>query len=235
MTSYVKPHRTRASDLNPAWHVIDAQGKTLGRLSSEIAVLLQGKHKPNYVPYLNTGDFVVVINAEKFHVTGKKLDQKIYYRHSGYHGGLKEQTLSVLLQKAPTRAIKKAVKGMLPKNTLGRHMLSRLKLYAGDAHPHAAQVNARPKAAKAEDAQKTRSKATNAKAEEKTGAIDAEAEAIKAPAATVGSPKAANTPATEEKVKSKKVRSPRGSRTASKTGNTEADETPAELPETEEA
>ena len=150
MADLTKPHQTRASDLSPAWHVIDAQGKTLGRLSSEIAVLLQGKHKPSFVNYLNTGDFVVVVNAEKVHVTGKKLDQKIYYRHSGYPGGLKQQTLSELLQKAPTRVIRKAVKGMLPKNTLGRRMLSRLKLYAGDSHPHAAQVNARPKVARVE-------------------------------------------------------------------------------------
>ena len=145
MATQTKPHRTRASELEPAWHVLDAEGKTLGRLSSEVAVLLQGKHKPTYVPYLNTGDFVIVINAEKIRVTGSKLDQKVYYRHSGYHGGLKEETLSHLLDRAPTRALKHAVKGMLPKNIMGRRMLSRLKLYAGDSHPHAAQVNARPK------------------------------------------------------------------------------------------
>jgi large subunit ribosomal protein L13 len=132
--------------LKPAWHVIDAQGKTLGRLSSEIALLLQGKHKPTYVSYLNSGDFVVVVNAEKFKVTGKKLEQKIYYSHSGYHGGLKEVKLSVLLKKKPTRALRHAIKGMLPKSTLGRRMLSRLKLYAGETHPHAAQVNAGRKA-----------------------------------------------------------------------------------------
>ena len=150
MATYTRPHRTRASDLRPDWHVIDAQGKTLGRLSSEIAVLLQGKHKPTFVSYMNTGDFVIVVNAEKVRVTGNKLEQKVYYRHSGYHGGLKEQTLSELLQRTPTRVIRKAVKGMLPKNTVGRRMLSRLKLYTGDSHPHAAQVNARPKAAEAE-------------------------------------------------------------------------------------
>lgn len=150
MTMYVSPQRTRASDLKPAWHVIDAEGKTLGRLSSEIAVILQGKHKPSYVPYLNTGDYVIVVNTAKIRVTGKKLDQKVYYHHSGYHGGLKEQTLSVLLSKAPSRAIKHSVKGMLPKNTLGRHMLSRLKLYADESHPHAAQVNARRESLKVE-------------------------------------------------------------------------------------
>ena len=145
MATYTRPHRTRASDLEPEWHVLDAEGKTLGRLSTEVAVLLQGKHRPTYVPYLNTGDFVVVVNAEKIRVTGNKLKQKIYYRHSGYHGGLKEETLGDLLERAPTRALKRAVKGMLPKNTVGRRMLSRLKLYTGDSHPHAAQLNARPK------------------------------------------------------------------------------------------
>ena len=141
MQSLTKPPRIRASDLQPAWHVIDAREQTLGRLSSEIAVLLQGKHKPTYVPNLNSGDFVVVINAEKIRVTGKKLDDKRYYRHSGYHGGLKERTLAQLLAKSPTQAIRLAVKGMLPKTNLGRRMLSRLKAYAGDSHPHAAQVN----------------------------------------------------------------------------------------------
>ncbi len=140
MTASTKPYQPRASDLNPEWHVIDAEDKTLGRLASEIAVLLQGKHRPMYVPYLNTGDYVVVINAEKIRVTGKKLDQKVYYRHSGYPGGLKEITLSRLLDKTPTKALHHAVKGMLPKNIIGRRMLSRLKLYAGDSHPHDAQI-----------------------------------------------------------------------------------------------
>ena len=142
MATSTKPYRTRASELKPDWHVIDAEGRTLGRLCTEIAVLLQGKHKPIYVPYLNTGDFVIVVNAEKIHVTGKKLEKKIYYRHSGYHGGLKEETLAKVLAKTPTRVIQRAVKGMLPKNSLGRHMLSRLKVYAGGEHPHEAQVNA---------------------------------------------------------------------------------------------
>ena len=148
MTTFTKPLRIRAGDLKPEWHVVDADGKTLGRLSSEIAVLLQGKHKPMYVPNLNTGDFVVVVNAEKVHVTGKKLDQKRYYRHSGYHGGLTERTLSEVLKKTPTHAIKHAVKGMLPKNKVGRRMLSRLKLYAGASHPHEAQIRAGARAAK---------------------------------------------------------------------------------------
>ena len=153
-------HRTRASDLKPVWHVKDAEGQTLGRLCSEIAVLLQGKHRPIWVSYLNTGDYVVVINAEKVRVTGNKLQQKKYYRHSGYHGGLTERTLSQMLEKTPTRVIKQAVKGMLPKNTVGRRMLSRLKLYAGSKHPHEAQVRAGEKAqaqevASAENSQET--------------------------------------------------------------------------------
>ncbi len=142
----IKPYRTRGSELRPAWHVMDADGKTLGRLSTEIATLLQGKHKPIYVRHLNTGDYVVVVNAEKVRVTGKKLDQKVYYRHSGYPGGLKEETLRRILDRTPTRAIRHAVKGMLPKNTVGRNMLSRLKLYVGDAHPHEAQVRGAQKA-----------------------------------------------------------------------------------------
>ena len=153
MTTSAKPYRTRASDLNPVWHVIDADGKTLGRLSSEIAVLLQGKHKPMYVPYLNTGDYVVVINAEKVRVTGKKLEQKMYYRHSGYPGGLKAQTLSSLMDKWPTRVITHAVKGMLPKSAMGRRMLGCLKVYAGDAHPHQAQVIGSERAKTAEAAE----------------------------------------------------------------------------------
>ena len=150
MATSIKPYRTRASELKPDWHVIDAEGRTLGRLCTEIAVLLQGKHKPIYVPYLNTGDYVIVVNAEKIHVTGNKLEQKIYYRHSGYHGGLKEETLAKVLAKTPTRVIKSAVKGMLPKNTVGRYMLSLLKVYAGGEHPHQAQVKGGERASVAE-------------------------------------------------------------------------------------
>ena len=136
-------NRTRASDLEPAWHVRDAEGQTLGRLASEIAVLLQGKHRPTWVSHMNTGDYVVVVNAEKVRTTGKKLEQKRYYRHSGYHGGLKERTLAQMLEKTPTRVIRQAVKGMLPKNIVGRRMLSRLKIYTGEDHPHTAQVSKR--------------------------------------------------------------------------------------------
>tara|TARA_Y100000588_G_scaffold369290_1_gene438134 strand:- start:557 stop:994 length:438 start_codon:yes stop_codon:yes gene_type:complete len=133
-------HRTRLEDIQSNWHVVDASGKTLGRVCSEIAILLQGKHKVSYVPYLNTGDFVVVVNAEKVKVTGDKLNKKMYYRHSGYPGGLTEQSLEEVLQIAPTRVIQHAVKGMLPKSKLGRKMLSRLKLYVGNDHPHQAQI-----------------------------------------------------------------------------------------------
>ena len=137
-----KPYKVTTKDLNPDWHVVDAEGRTLGRLASEIAVLLQGKHKPIYVPHMATGDFVVVVNAEKIRVTGNKMESKIYYRHSGYHGGLKETTLARTLETHPTRVIQHAVKGMLPKSALGRRMLNRLKPYAGPSHPHEAQVKA---------------------------------------------------------------------------------------------
>ena len=136
-----KMEQPSKSELKPDWHVVDADGKTLGRISSEIAILLQGKHKPGYVPYLNTGDYVVVVNAKKIHVTGKKIEQKKYYRHSGYHGGLKETNLQQMLDKHPDRVIKQSVKGMLPKNIPGRRMLGRLKVYEGSEHPHQAQVN----------------------------------------------------------------------------------------------
>ena len=136
-----KMYQPKNSELKPEWQVVDAEGKTLGRHSSEIATILQGKHRPGYVSYLNTGDYVVVINAEKIRVTGNKLEQKKYYRHSGYHGGLKETTLQELLSTYPERVIQQSVKGMLPKNTPGKRMLSRLKVYGGENHPHGAQVN----------------------------------------------------------------------------------------------
>ena len=136
-----KPYETKASDLKPWWHVVDAEGQTLGRLATHIATILNGKHNPLYVPHLMTGDYVVVTNAEKIRVTGNKVQQKMYYRHSGYVGGLKERTLADMLQKHPDRVISQAVKGMLPKNSLGRKMLKRLKVYAGSEHPHSAQVS----------------------------------------------------------------------------------------------
>ena len=121
------------------WYVIDATGYTLGRLSSEIAKVLRGKNKPTYTPHIDTGDYVIVINAEHIKVTGKKLDQKIYYNHSDYVGGMKETTLKEMLAKKPERVIELAVKGMLPKGPLGREMITKLHVYAGAEHDHAAQ------------------------------------------------------------------------------------------------
>lgn len=121
------------------WFVVDAEGQTLGRMCSEIAKILRGKHKPEYTPFLDTGDCIVVVNADKIKVSGKKLSQKIYYHHSDYVGGMKEITLAELMQKKPTKAVELAVKGMLPKGPLGRAMLKKLHVYAGPEHPHAAQ------------------------------------------------------------------------------------------------
>lgn len=121
------------------WFVLDAEGKTLGRLAARIATVLRGKHKPIYTPHVDCGDFVIVVNADKVNVTGQKLDQKIYYRHSGYPGGLSEITLRKQLQIHPERVIEAAVRGMLPKNRLGRKMFKKLKVYAGPGHPHEAQ------------------------------------------------------------------------------------------------
>lgn len=121
------------------WYVVDAEGKTLGRLSSEIAKILRGKHKPIFTPHIDTGDYVIVVNAEKVKVTGKKLNQKIYYHHSGYVGGMKETTLKEMLAKKPERVVELAVKGMLPKGPLGRQMYKKLFVYAGPEHKHAAQ------------------------------------------------------------------------------------------------
>ena len=120
-------------------YVIDAQGQTLGRLSSEIAKILRGKNKPTFTPFIDTGDNVIVVNAEKVKVTGKKMDQKIYYKHSDYPGGMRETTLKEMLDKKPTDVITLAVKGMLPKGPLGRSMIEKLHVYAGAEHPHAAQ------------------------------------------------------------------------------------------------
>lgn len=121
------------------WYLVDAENKVLGRLASEIATVLRGKNKPSFVPHEDTGDFVVVVNAEKIAMTGSKLTDKVYYRHSFYPGGLKATTPKELLEKAPERILTYAVKGMLPKNTLGRQMIKKLKVYAGTEHPHAAQ------------------------------------------------------------------------------------------------
>ncbi|HEV3408397.1 MAG TPA: 50S ribosomal protein L13 [Gaiellaceae bacterium] len=121
------------------WYLVDAEGQTLGRLATRVADTLRGKRKPQYTPHVDTGDFVVVVNAEKIAVTGKKLEQKMYYRHSGYPGGLRARPLSDELKRRPTEVIRKAVKGMLPRNRLARQQLTKLKVYAGPEHPHEAQ------------------------------------------------------------------------------------------------
>jgi|SRR5690606_12680570 len=135
----MKTYWTKEEDVERKWFVVDAEEQTLGRLASQVATVLRGKHKPVYNPSVDTGDYVIVINAEKIHTTGQRLDQKKYYSHSGYPGGLRERTLREELEKHPDRVITRAVKGMLPKNVLGRKMLRKLKVYAGPEHPHQAQ------------------------------------------------------------------------------------------------
>jgi large subunit ribosomal protein L13 len=134
-----KTYVTKEEDVQRDWYVVDASGQTLGRLAARVAYVLRGKHKPIYSPAVDVGDCVIVVNAEKVHVTGRKLDKKVYYRHSGYPGGLKEIALRELLQKHPAQAVERAVRGMLPKNRLGRQMFRHLKVYVGSEHPHAAQ------------------------------------------------------------------------------------------------
>ena len=129
----------KPQDVQRNWYVVDASGRTLGRLASEIAVRLRGKHKPEYTPHVDTGDYIVVVNAEKIRVTGNKLQDKIYHRHTGYIGNLKSINLADLMEKAPERALTQAVKGMLPKNKLGAAMLKKLRVYAGPNHQHVAQ------------------------------------------------------------------------------------------------
>jgi large subunit ribosomal protein L13 len=137
----MKTFSLSAKEIDKAWHVLDATDQTLGRLSTQVARLLMGKHKPTYSPHLDMGDFVIIVNAEKIRVTGKKLDDKIYYRHTGYIGGLKEMPLGDMLQRNPRRVIELSVRGMLPRNRLARHLLRHLKVYPGPEHPHEAQVN----------------------------------------------------------------------------------------------
>jgi large subunit ribosomal protein L13 len=135
----VRTFSAKPSAIEREWLVGDAQGQTLGRLATRIATILRGKHKPIYTPHMDCGDFVIVVNADKVQVTGRKMDQKIYYRHSGYPGGLRQIDLRGQLEKHPTRVIESAVRGMLPKNRLGRKMFKKLKIYAGPSHPHQAQ------------------------------------------------------------------------------------------------
>jgi large subunit ribosomal protein L13 len=135
MKTFVANSANRQRD----WYVVDAEGQTLGRLATQIADMLRGKRKPEYTPHVDTGDFIVVVNAEKIRVTGNKLEQKTYWRHSGYPGGIKSRTLAEMLERRPEEVIRKAVKGMLPRNRLARQQLTKLKVYAGPDHPHAAQ------------------------------------------------------------------------------------------------
>ena len=135
----MKTYSAKAEDVSRDWFVVDASDKTLGRLASEIAHRLRGKHKAEYTPHVDTGDYIVVINAEKVRVTGNKATGKMYHRHTGYPGGLKSMSFEKLIDRAPERVIQSAVKGMLPRNPLGRAMFKKLKVYAGNEHPHAAQ------------------------------------------------------------------------------------------------
>jgi large subunit ribosomal protein L13 len=135
----MKTYVAKPTDRERSWYVVDASGKTLGRLATEIANTLRGKRKPTYTPHIDTGDFVIVVNAEQIRVTGNKLADKRYYRHSGYPGGLKKRTLNDMLERRPEEVIRLAVKGMLPRNRLARKQLTKLKVYAGPDHPHAAQ------------------------------------------------------------------------------------------------
>lgn len=139
----MKTYTPKATELEQRWHLMDASGKTLGRLASQVAQLLRGKHRPSFSPHLDMGDHVVVINASQLQVTGKKLRDKVYYRHSGYPGGLKQETLAKLLAEHPTRVLEHAIQGMLPHNRLGRALMRKLRVYAGSEHPHRAQLGAR--------------------------------------------------------------------------------------------
>ncbi|HET7043751.1 MAG TPA: 50S ribosomal protein L13 [Gaiellaceae bacterium] len=136
----MKTYNAKPGEIAREWYVVDAEGKTLGRLATQIADVLRGKRKAVYTPHVDTGDFVVVVNAEKIAVTGSKLDDKMYYRHSGYPGGLKARPLREQLERRPTEVLRKAVKGMLPRNRLARQQLGKLKIYAGPEHPHEAQA-----------------------------------------------------------------------------------------------
>jgi large subunit ribosomal protein L13 len=135
----MKTYNAKKEDVIRDWYVVDAEGKILGRLASEIARRLRGKHKPIYTPYMDAGDFVIVVNAGKVALTGKKMTDKVYYRHSGYPGGIKETVAGKMLQEKPAEVLRIAVRGMLPKNSLGRAMLKKLKIYAGSTHRHEAQ------------------------------------------------------------------------------------------------
>lgn len=134
-----RTYSAKEADIKRKWYVVDAEGKTLGRLATQVAIVLRGKHKPIFTPHVDTGDHVIVVNAEKIHLTGDKVRQKTYYRHSGYPGGLKSETVKDLLERKPYVIVERAIKGMLPKTKLGKQMARKLNVYAGPAHPHKAQ------------------------------------------------------------------------------------------------
>ena len=135
----MKTFSAKPEAVKRSWYIVDAKGKTLGRMASRVAMILRGKHKPEFTPHVDTGDFVIIINAAEAHVTGNKAEGKLYYRHSQYPGGITQMNYTQLLAKHPTRAVSFAIKGMLPKNSLGRAMFSKLKVYPGAEHPHVAQ------------------------------------------------------------------------------------------------
>ncbi|MEK6549865.1 MAG: 50S ribosomal protein L13 [Nitrospirota bacterium] len=134
-----RTYSAKEADIKRKWYVVDAEGKTLGRLATQVAIVLRGKHKPIFTPHVDTGDHVIVVNAEKIHLTGDKIRQKTYYRHSGYPGGLKSETVKDLLERKPYVIVERAIKGMLPKTKLGKQMGRKLNVYAGPTHPHKAQ------------------------------------------------------------------------------------------------
>ncbi len=138
----MKTYSLKGAEIEKRWQVVDAEGQTLGRLATQVAGLLMGKHKPTYSPHLDMGDFVIIVNAKKVRVTGNKMEDKKYYRHTGYMGGLKTTSLGSMMERHPDRVLRLAVRGMLPRNRLARHVLRHLKVYAGPDHPHQAQVNA---------------------------------------------------------------------------------------------
>ena len=199
-----KTYRLKQAQINPKWHVIDARGRPLGRLASEAAHLLLGKHKPDYEPHLVMGDYVVVVNADDIRLTGKKAEQKVYYRHSGYPGGLRERSYQEQMDRDSRRVIETAVKGMLPHNSRGRELFRHLKVYAGAGHPHEAQLlagtgdRARKRAAQEErEAVAVAATATTEPAAEAVETAVAEAPAIEAPATASTSteaPAASDTP-----------------------------------------
>ncbi len=180
----MKTYTLKAKEVQERWHVLDAEGRPLGRLASEAAQLLRGKHRPTFTPHMDNGDFVIVVNASRVKVTGAKTQQKVYYRHSGYPGGLKETVLARMLETRPERVIQQAVKGMLPHNRLGRLLLRHLKVYSGPEHPHDAQVNAgRRRNGQAKAEQASAREAASAAEEPEEAKADAEAGAEEAEAA----------------------------------------------------